>query len=109
MTFIDVKTQLAACSTSGAECMITIGANITWSVELTVQGLQLVTMKGVVAGGGRAVLDAKASRSDLRRHLTVAKGGMLSLFNLELKNGYVSNIKNLALERTHTLMITGPC
>ena len=52
MTFTDVKTQLAACSTSGAECMITIGADITWSAELTVQGSQRVTMKGVVAGGG---------------------------------------------------------
>ena len=91
MTFTDVKTQLAACSTSGAECMITIGGNITWSEELTVQGSQRVTMKGVVAGGGRAVLDAKASQSDPRRHLTVAKGGTLSLFNLELKNGYKGN------------------
>ena len=97
MTFTDVKTQLAACSTSGAECMITIGADITWSSELTVQGSQLVTMKGVVAGGGRAVLDAKASNSDRRRHLTVAKGGTLSLFNLELKNGYLVSIIRLYL------------
>ena len=35
------------------------------------------------------MLDAKDSSGDQRRHLTVAKGGTLSLFNLELKNGYV--------------------
>ena len=89
MTFDEVNTPLKACSTTGAECVIPIGADITWSAELTVQGSQRVTMKGVVAGGGRAVLDAKASGNDPRRHLTVAEGGTLSLFNLELKNGNV--------------------
>ena len=109
MSFADVETQLAACSTSGAECVITIGADISWSAELTVQGSQRVTMKGVVEGGGRAVLDAKASNGDQRRHLTVAKGGTLSLFNLELKNGFVFNDNGGTLNNAGTINSIAQC
>ena len=114
MDFTEIETQLNACSLSGAPCVITIGADITWAKELTVAKGQNVTFWGRMAGGAVPALDAKASYRAQRRHLTVADGATLSLDTLKFMNGYVyypqkgGSINNLgSIERIDKCMFSG--
>ena len=83
-TFEGLKNAVGSCT---AECVIEIGANFTWSAQLTIQGSQRVTLRGVIAGGGRPTLDAKASDGRRRQHLLVNRA-VLNLDNVQLSGGY---------------------
>ena len=106
-TFSALQSAVGSVPNDGVLYVIDVDADMTWGSDFTgAMGTALVVKAGQNIGirgaeGNRWVMDAAASSSDKRRHISIESGASLVVKNLEFTRGYASILN----PKTYTLFV----
>ena len=100
-TFTALQSAVGSVPNNGVLYVIDVNADMSWEscqlisycgTEITITSGKNIGIRGVA--GNRWVMDAAASNSDRRQHISIERGASLVVKNLEFTRGYYASILN---------------